>query len=288
MEILDQQSVRPASLVVVDNAPDETNRAIVLGSDLGGAEVAYLPMKENAGPAGGIAAGMRQVLNYAAPEDWIVLFDDDDPPRDDELLARIVDLAERAMFFDSAVGGVGMAGALFDQKIGRVVRIPNSDLIELVSLDWIGGNMFPTYRVSTVRKVGPFDEDLFFGFDDLEFGLRLKDAGHSIYADGDAWKERRERLGLTKPSPRPNRTLVSPSWRRYYSLRNLIAITRARSTSTAIRVAIVVGLAKPLGGMIRQPAAAVANLRMNFRAISDGWRGRMGRTVEPLAEDWEQ
>ena len=45
------------------------------------------------------------------------------------------------------------------------------------------------YRCGALRRVGVFDESLFFGFEEGEFGQRLRQAGYSIYADARLWQE---------------------------------------------------------------------------------------------------
>ncbi len=48
---------------------------------IAGCRIEYLWPGENMGFAGGVAAGMRRALEFARDDDWIVLLDDDDPPR---------------------------------------------------------------------------------------------------------------------------------------------------------------------------------------------------------------
>jgi hypothetical protein len=151
-----------------------------------------------------------------------------------------------------------------------------------VPIDAIGGDRLPCYSVRAVRAVGPFRADLFFGFEELEFGLRLRRAGWSLAADGPALRHDREQRRAVATPPVPRRSLDPVSWRRYYSLRNLIVILRDHGhASTAARVALVVGFGKPIANLVRQPRLALAHLRLNARACRDGWTGRLGRRVEP-------
>lgn len=125
-------------------------------------------------------------------------------------------------------------------------------------------------------------EDLFFGFEELEFGLRLRSAGFTLYVPGPIWHARREAQGMLARRYTPSRTLGTVNWRRYYSLRNLVAILRSdRAYLTALRVTLVVGIAKPLANFVRSPGLSLRHLHLNLLAIRDAWLGHMGRTVEP-------
>jgi glycosyltransferase involved in cell wall biosynthesis len=273
----------PDRLIVVDNDPSAETKAAVERS-WAQRPLDYIAAPQNLGPAGGIELGMRRVLEFAADEDWVVLLDDDDPPATDAALGDLERFAHATRDRDPKTAGVGLVGARFDWRRGRPARLADAELLgEAVPVDYVGGNQLPTYLVGAVRKVGPFRGDLFFGFDDLEFGLRLGAAGYRLYADGNRWRERRARLGRLGRSGRPSIALDQDvHWRRYYGLRNAIAILRLHDRPwTAVRVVLLVGLGKPAANLIRAPGRAARHLRVNWRACRDGWRGRLGRTVGP-------
>lgn len=283
LEALCLQTHKLDSLTVVDNRPSPESRNAVRSLEAVAPIVTYLPMGENVGPAGGIARGMLQVLTHAEPQDWIVLFDDDDPPEDRSLLSDLISARREAVSRYSRLAGFGASGARFDLTRGRVVRVPDEELGGgIVEVHWIGGNQFPMYHVAAVRQEGPFDEYLFFGFDDLEYGLRLRAAGFTVAVSGSIHRARRaaaNRLGLT---PSHQLALAPPTWRRYYSLRNLIVLLlRYGSRSAAASLALQVGLFKPLARLPMQPRLALAHLRLNCRAIRDAYARRLGRTVSP-------
>jgi len=266
-------------LVVVDNAPSEDAERLVR-SDAPEAE--YVASAENLGPAGALAVGMERVLEVAHDDDWIVTLDDDDPPTDDDVFARLFDFARARHACDPATGAVGLTGTRFDRRRGRVVRVPDAELHGAVEVDYIGGNQFPMYSVRAARAVGVPRRDLFFGFDDLEYGLRLRDRGYVLSASGEEWLRARGRYGRLGGGPAPAVSLGEANWRRYYSLRNLVAILReCGSPGAAVRVSVLTAFAKPLVNLPRRPHAALAHLRLASKACADGWSGRMGRSVEP-------
>ena len=273
------QDRAPDGLIVVDNSPEPANEHAVVSS-MAGAH--YVPASENLGPAGGIAEGMGRILETAAARDWIVVFDDDDPPNDARMLSTLAGFAQERSERDPATGGVGLSGVRFDRRKGRVVRVPDDELHGAVSVDCFGGNQFPLFSVRAIRRAGPPRRDLFFGLEELEFGLRLRDAGYSLYGHGAMWHEGRASQGRLGTRLTPKLSVDEPTWRRYYSLRNLILILRSIGrTRTAIRVTVVAGAAKPLANLPIHPRHAVRNLLLNWRACRDAWTGRTGRTVEP-------
>ncbi len=285
------QSRRLDRLFVVDNASDPEVEAMVADAadDLA---VVYLDGGGNIGPAGGFALGMAKVLEDARDSDWIFLFDDDDPPYFDDAIESAAAFAGQMEAANPEVGGVGISGGRFDYRSGRVIRIGDAEIHGPVLVDHITAGGMPAYRVSAVRAVGGFLEELFFGFEELEFGLRLTAGGRPLFADGEQWSRRKSvkrEAGLLPSeeesvarSTRINLRLSGAPWRRYYSLRNMIYILRRSGhTMTAIRVALARGLGKPIANLVTDPRAAWHQLGLNWKAIRDGFTGRMGRTVEP-------
>jgi len=284
VDALSAQSRQLDTLVVVDNDPARSARWILDEPALGSIEVDYLPTGDNVGPAGGIARGMRTVLPCACDDDWLITLDDDDPPRTPELLAELERFGNQLRSSDPSVGLVGLVGGRFDERRGRFVPIPDDDLAGPVASSWIGGNNLPFYSVHAVRRVGEFDERLFINMEELDYGLRLIDHGFTIWAHGDLWRREREHHGRLGIDRNPSRSLGDASWRRYYSLRNLLLILRDRGRQRAALGVAGRSLAKPAFNLPRDPALAAAHLRLNGRAVLDGYLGRVGRTVEPQAK----
>ena len=101
------------------------------------------------------------------------------------------------------VGAVGLLGAEFDRRSGRLLRPTDEELTGPVTVDYIAGGQMLMTRVAAVRAVGAFDPKLFFAFDDLDYCLRLRRGGFAIYAYGPIWLESRRRA-LDGLVPRQN------------------------------------------------------------------------------------
>ena len=284
LENLSGQTRRPDLLIVVDNGPtDETKDIVERAAEGSSGAVEYMPMTENLGFTGGVAAAMGHVLEQADDRDWIVICDDDDPPNSTDAFAALMRFAEDMIVREPSTAGVGLGGARFDFRRGRTVRVPTKELKGPVALDYIGGGYFGCYRVAAIRDVGPWSPEIFFGFSEGEFGLRLKRRGYTLWGLGEVWRERRVAAGRGSYDFRPSPRLSQVGWRRYYSLRNVIWILRHHGHArAAMRVTIVNGLGKPLANFPIAPRLALGHLRLNAKAIRDGWTDRMGRRVEPI------
>jgi glycosyltransferase involved in cell wall biosynthesis len=285
LALQDQQLER---LVVVDNAPSRQTRSIVAQYSAGYAE--YLPAPSNGGPAGGVALGMEQLLTTAEDNDWFLLLDDDDPLTPSRAVRKLASFAREMAGKDPKVAGVGLVGARFDWQRGIIQRIADRELSGPVGVDYIGGGQGPLYRAAAIRSVGPFLSKLFFGYDDLEFGLRLRSRGYSLYAHGDLWRREREARGRVGLSIEPSARLGAADWRRYYSLRNHIYLLRAFSRpDLAMRTTAISCLIKPMINLPVAPVGASRHLRLSLKAAWDAWVGNMGRTVDPLVDgDWDR
>jgi len=270
------------SLTVVDNAPSSASARIVADA-AARFDVTYVPMTENTGPAGGIAEGMTRVLAVANDDDWIVTLDDDGLAGSRETPCLLRDFGEQLLRRGVAVGAVGLVGARFDKRSGRLVRPRDEELVGAVPLDYIAGGQLLTIRVAAARRVGIFDASLFFAFDDLDYCLRLARDGYSVFADGSAWLDERRRHGRTGSSVARASRRIS-AWRRYYSVRNRVVIMQ-RFASRPRAAIITAGelFGRPIADLVRRQRGWWELTIATWRGCVDAWIGRLGRRMEPPA-----
>lgn len=276
LERLAAQTMPLTSLLVVDNDNDPSTRVVIEQHPGAAEEILYIGVDDNPGPAGGIAAGIDAVLDLRSNDDWLVLLDDDDPPRTDDTLEMLAAAAENLAETYDSVGGVGLWGARL-QRYGRL-RSATGQIPEEVI--YLPGGAIPHYHIGTLRKAGGPDPSLFFGFDDLDLGLAFERANATLWSGGFA-----RQLGLSSmvEGRRVSTSVSDATWRRYYSLRNLVIILRRNGrTSGALAMSVLAGIAKPLLNLPMQPRQALRNLRLNFVALRHGWQGETGKRLDPL------
>jgi glycosyltransferase involved in cell wall biosynthesis len=277
---LSAQTLVFESLFVVDNGGMPETRELLRAHETGPLNARLIAPGDNLGPAGGFALGMRRVLEVARPDDWILLLDDDNPPPvgSSRFLTDLATFASRLAAADPETGAVGAGGARFDARRGRMIRIVDEELADVVPVDCIANSLFPLYRTAAVRAAGVQDGRLFFGFGELEYGLRLRAAGYRLYLAGAFCRARRA------GGPRSDPHRLGAPWRQYYGVRNLVHLLRVSGHPlAAARVTLAQGLLRPL--VTRPAGSRLATLRLTLRGAGDGWRGRLGRVVEPVVAD---
>ena len=171
------------SLVVVDNDIEQSARSIVDRHGLPSTTVEYVVSGDNIGPAGGIALGMRHVLEIAA--------DETGSSRSTTTIRRTPELIETLERFaddlrrgDPHVGGVGLCGGRFDASRGRFLTVGDDELVGPVRSSWVGGDQFPATASWRCEAVGVFDERYFIDFEELDYGLRMQDHGFDLRPRG--------------------------------------------------------------------------------------------------------
>jgi GT2 family glycosyltransferase len=241
-------------------------------------------MSHNMGFAGGCNHGIG--LAVSAHADYALLLNNDTVV-DPGFLAALVDYAQGHP--DIGVVGplicnldqpdrVSSAGARVDLSFGRVwINYFNQDRSRVPSLpyatDFVTGccMLIPT-RVITA--VGMFDEDLFAYFDDVDYCLRVRQAGLAIACvpRGVIWHRESSstRRGLTEGT-------VSPL-KHYLFIRNRIAIVRKYGTRRQnlfffLLVSPSLALYYTLGFIVRR---RWKKLWWFWRGILDGLQRRLG------------
>jgi GT2 family glycosyltransferase len=133
---------------------------------------------------------------------------------------------------------VGAVGERFNRKAAKTMRFKDHELKGNLWVDTISGNMFPLVNRKVYEEGLLPDKDLFFGYEDLDYGLSLKRSNWKIMVSGELHLRHRElagRIGLKKVIY--HRKKMSSVWREYYSTRSLMKILlyRERNMPAAIR-----------------------------------------------------
>lgn len=277
------QTRPPDVFVIVDNEASHETRDIVaaFGAEYPNHEVHYIPARENLGSAGGWALAFESSIDQTNDLDWYVTLDDDDPPLFPNELEDMFSFAVQQKQADPKTGAAGIVGARFDWKRGFLVRPDDHELKGAIEVDYVGNNHLAMYPASVVRAVGWFRQELFFGNTEVEFCLRLRRMGYRVVANGELWRARRKhanRIGITV---RPSR-LCSDKWKKYYTIRNYIfMMLQFGRIDLALKQATIQMLLKPLYTLFHDWRLALRGFRIALRAVVDGFRSNMGRTLSP-------
>lgn len=268
-----QQTRPPDTVLVVNKGPvgDVAHLANL-------PRVKVVDVGDNVGPAGGWAIAIEDVLRRAADGDWLLFADDEIPARTQETVAKLLSFGEAQCALDPSLGGVGLVGGRFDAQRGRVSRIADDRLRGPIDVDTFGGGHWPLMRVGAIRDVERPDARLFFGFEELEYFLKVRAAGWRLVADGDQWRALRTAAGRTSVTTSQLRGATSPPWRAYYSTRNEIVIAKRFASRLGAVRSVGRGLARATRSLVRREWSSAS---AHTSGLFDGCLGRLGRRREP-------
>jgi GT2 family glycosyltransferase len=220
IRILYNQSHPPQKILIVDNDPAYSAKDII--AKFPDFKISYHATGYNAGPAGAAKAGLELLTKEGYQ--WIAWIDDDDPPLFEDTFEILLKSASK----NKKCGCVGVVGQYFNRKNGVVIRVPDKELdgIGSFEVDNIAGNMSKIINadVCLKGKVYP-DEKLFFGFEELDFDLRLQKSGYVLLVDKELYKKHRiyyNRIDIIHK--RGKKKDINKLWREYYSTRNSMII----------------------------------------------------------------
>ncbi len=272
VEKLFQQSYPPEKILIIDNDPEQSASFVPLKYPH--FEIEYIATTSNIGPAG---AGMI-ALDHLAKEgyDWIAWMDDNDPPLFDDVFQILLNLAETK----SKCGCVGAVGQYFNLRTGLIERVPDDQLEGkgAIDVDNVAGNMSKIISGRMIRDYGVLpNADLFFGFEELDYDLRIKKNGFSILVDKELYYRHRvfhNRIGFNYK--RGLKKKHSSLWRDYYSIRNLMFILYENQSYMGLALTFVRVFYRSILGFRYGFRYGALNIKINLAAIRHFFAGRKG------------
>ena len=225
LQIIKHQEFAPTCILVIDNS--ESDQTAVEIQKLNDPQIEYYRVGYNSGPAGGAKRGLE--LLAARDFDWIYWGDDDDPPRDSTVFAHLFKGVKNLLDQNIALGIFAGKGARLNPWSGRVRSLSNRELKKAAytETDFAAGGQTLLINAELIRKGILPEEKLFFGFEELDFCLKVKKQGYRIFTDSESWLAVRERDGLSNANYRWKGSSFGKRdilYREFYTTRNLLYI----------------------------------------------------------------
>jgi GT2 family glycosyltransferase len=223
LETIDEifnQTILPNKLLIVDNS--ETYETQYKLESLNDPRIEYYRVGYNSGPAGAAAIGLKILSSQGY--DWIYWGDDDDPP----IFKNSFEVLLKIALSNQNCGCVGANGNYFS-KLTSFISRPTNDELEgegLLSVDTIAGGMTKIVNGNMVLKYNIFPEEkLFFSFEELEFDMKIKKIGYSLFVDKSFYLQHRHFHNRIVLPPKNLRKKSDNALRReYYAVRNYMHI----------------------------------------------------------------
>ena len=192
------QTRSPDQIVVIDNSPGNQTRDMISAHF---PEITYKHFPENIGSAGGFCEGLNTAVRNS---DFIWVLDDDVRSEKDNLEGL---LSYLPLFDEDRTVGVIRGG--YGEKSG--------DVVEIESFAWRG----TLIKTGIIETVGLPERNLFLYGSDVEYAIRIRQAGYRICGvfagrPRETARTARERSWLTGP----RHEYYQDRFRLYYAHRN--------------------------------------------------------------------
>lgn len=244
----------------------------------------YVRTESNVGGAGGFYTGTKAA--YEGGADWIVLMDDDGRAADERTFEILMNEAER-LYRENAgekklfINALVQQGDLLSFKIDQTYTVAGA--LEMARDGIIEGaaNPFNGTAVSRelVAAIGYPNKDFFIKGDEVDYKHRAMTSGGYVATVVDARyihprPETHERtvLGIKVPF------FVEAPWKEYYAARNFTYMYQKNGQYKAIAFELVF---VKLLAIFSMQCKKWKTIRMLFRGVWDGCRGKLGGIVRP-------
>ena len=274
---LKDQTYPPQKILVVDNS--STSRTADVVNSLAYPNVDYFRVGYNSGPAGAAHLGLKRLT--AEGYEWIYWGDDDDPPENRNDFEEIFKVIERASHTYDTIGIVAKGAGKFNRYTARTSSYMNRELQKgIMETDLVPGNNVLLVNSDVVKKGVLPTSQLFFGFEELDFCLQVRNASYKILFDADAFLQRRIEKGKVDPDYRWRGRKdgeFDRLWRQYYSSRNILKVLYKNGYLVALVYNIVKTFLKSLYGFRYGWRYGSRNFKIQLLAAFHFFTGKSGK-----------
>ena len=183
IESIDRSNPRPSLLTVVDNASEKGAQIAIEASAWGEKfDIEVVRMQTNSGFAAAFNAGSRNILDRGL-DVWVNCSHDCvvEPSSLGQLAAKAATPMTLAgpIVKDLATGRIFSSGGYINPWTGDVFS-KTRPVMNPVLAQWLDGSCFAIGR-SLFDQLGGMDEEFFLYFEDVDLGLRTREAGGSVW-----------------------------------------------------------------------------------------------------------
>ena len=263
IQCLKEQTYLSNVIVVIDNASNDGTDKYC--EDIKG--ITYIRLNENRGGSYGFYYGVKYASELGVDLIWGM---DDDAYAQSDALEQLVSVYNKEFSIEDT--------ALWSNSHSHKQSYTPGKIEDIRKWTFVGFML----STSMVKKIGFPMEDLFIFYDDAEYAKRIKKNGFSIKKvhdsiiihEGAINKSQSEQYFTRKILGITVKVQNLPKWKWYYMVRNIIIIQ-----DSFLYKILAVGLGCKYGFkfLIVKPSY----LKIWFKAICDGIRGRKGKIVSP-------
>ena len=266
IQALKKQTFLLARILVVDNASLLPACEVLAG--FSGVDI--IRSEKNTGGAGGFAFALDEALKLGS--DWVWMMDDDAVPRPDALAALVEaadDLPPTSGALCSAVYEFDALAPLHRRTFGKCFGLERSIPVarygrgchEISTGSFVGFMV----RSDAALTVGLPDADFFLAYDDTEYSLRLKSKGWTLWLVPGS--------GIDHLRGNGSRLRGSAfGAKHFYNIRNRLVVARQYSRYGKL-LAVFFAIAVLI---VAKESFKPKSIALFFKAVTDGWRGRLG------------
>lgn len=280
---LQSQTFPPEVILIVDNSASNLTKDLI--QDQAFQDVIYHQVGYNSGPAGAAYYGLKELTRSGY--DWIYWGDDDNPPRNrhviEDLFSGIGYLAQR----NFKLGVIGEKGGKFNLNTGRIRSLSNSELQKnkYIEVDSIPGGHSMIVNSQVIKDGILPDPELFFGFEEFDFCLKVQKAGYKLFVDAEKWYRIRALANNAAINYQWKHTNLGADTlirREYYSTRNLLRIFYNQHLYYSFIILVTKSLGKMIYGFRFGSKYGSKMFKLQRFALRDFIKNQYGELKESL------
>lgn len=272
----------PEVIYVIDNSYSRDTEIILEKLDLN--NIIYFRVGYNSGPAGASKIGLTKLADEGYK--WIYWGDDDDPPRNNLEFQQIFEGIKKLQSNNVFLGIIGGKGGSFNKFTGRTKSLTNAELkkSDFVEVDVVPGNHTMVVNAEIIDKGILPNENLFFGFEELDFCLKVKKKQYKIYITAHTWLQVRLNANLINNNYHWKSSSFGKTEnliRDYYSTRNLLYILKSNKLYFAFLILLGKSLFKIPYSFKFGFKYGMLMSKVQINAISDFFTNKFGKQLLP-------